>query len=91
LLQALSRSPLFIDDSVTDDRQELRRSLWALTRRSKVDFVVVDSLHDGRGRGWFRSSARAVELLAEVAGELDIAVLVLSRGLADDDRASWKQ
>ena len=87
----VSRSPLFIDDSVVDDVRELRRSLWALTRRSRVDLVVVDSLHEGRPRGWFGRSKRAAELLAEVAAELDVAVLVLSRGPAADDRASWEQ
>lgn len=87
----MSRSPLFIDDSATDDRQEFRRSLWTLTQRSAVHFVVVDSPHGDRPRGWLRRPARAAEFLAWVARELDVAVLVSGKTPADDGRASWEQ
>ena len=87
----VSRSPMFIDDSVVDDVRELCRGLWALTRRGKVDFVVVDSLGEGRARGWLGRSTRAAKLLTGVAQELGVAVLALSRPPAGNDRASWEQ
>ena len=48
-------------------------------------------LHEGKLRGWFRRSVRAAELLAEVAQELDVAVLVLGRAPAAEDCAGWEQ
>jgi|SRR5208283_1635432 len=87
----VNRSPMFIDDSLVDDVRELYRSLRALTRRSRVEFVVVDSLHGGRPRGWFGRSTRAAELLAEVAQDFGVAILVLSKAPAADDHASWEQ
>lgn len=87
----VSRSPLFINDAVTEDLRELCWSLQALTQRSEVHFVVVDSLGMDRPHGWFRRSTGAAELLAGVARDLHVAVLVLGRAPAADDRATWEQ
>lgn len=87
----VSRSPLFINDLVECDLQETHRNLRAFVQRSAVHFVVVDEVRADTTRGWFRRPPSTPELLAGVAQELHVAVLVLGRASAANDRAIWDQ